>query len=1044
MGRVLAVAAGPSLVEAVVDAILAAKATDGGSDSGALEPVTVVCSSMVEAHGLRAMVLRRVADRGVPGLAAVAFTSVARLGRELAAPAMAGQALRPVERVELLAAVRAELSVDPGLFGSVAGHRTTHERLVALYQELTGLDAEAVAGLQAKAEGLSADALRVVLGVDSRLGAAADERRTLELALIELESGPPATGRLIVVNPDPVRSFDRRLLGAVVAHPDTTTVVAVTGHSAFDRRYRQRAASWGLEIQGGVGSVTDDEGKPLQSERPEPGRAGLVETASPDEEVRAAIRQIAAQAVVGAPLRSMALLYAVEQPYAGMIHEQLTAAGLPFHGPGHHRLGSSLAGRTLRRLLALAAHGMERGAVMNLLASAPIDVGDGREVPALLWDRLSRQAGVIDGSHWQNRLAELVHGTDMDRSSRSHFDSSGTVTVESTKALMSFAQEMQEQLRPPAEMTWASWARWASRLLDRYLLMPTDGSVPDAETSALDAVHRALQRIGTLDEFGVGPNVESFEATVESELDGVTMTGTGRGGIYVGPLSSATRLPFDHVLVVGLVEDRFPRQPREDSLLPDNLRRCRADLLPDRTVVNEIDGHGAALVASGSRRRTVFFTSRGDLRSDRSRAWPFALRGLVDSSVHVVASHHEGLARHGHPPSLDYFELRSLINHVDGGEPVSGHALADSDEVLAAGLSRHNRRLQDRLTPHTGGVGPGVVDPDGHLFSPTALETYASCPRKYMLQRILRLGEDERPERIAMITSLQRGKLIHQLLYRFVIDALTDDDVPEPDQPWSDERQAHLFDLLEEEVKLAQTQGVTGGQVQTEILRDRLRGEMADFLVRDHKIRRTYRSRPVRAEHEFGFDGSPLVLTLANGRRVPLRGAVDRVDETEDGGLLVIDYKAGSDNSYKKLDDDPLDRGRKLQLPLYARVLAEDRGLTGPKIGLYWFTSKNTVQTLSLDDELEDDMEGVVDAALDGIGHGLFPAVPGPSVSYPRVTFENCTYCDFDRVCPTDRQREWERVRHDPDVSRIMVMRRPAEVDDQPTERSRSKGEEST
>ena len=130
--------------------------------------------------------------------------------------------------------------------------------------------------------------------------------------------------------------------------------------------------------------------------------------------MRAALRDLSAHAAAGVPLNDMALLHAATEPYASLLVDHLGAAGVPFSGPGHRRLSASLAGRTLRRLLSLAVNGLERGAVITLLGAAPIDDGSGREVPAAEWNRLSRQAGVIDGDHWMPRLAELAGGLDDD------------------------------------------------------------------------------------------------------------------------------------------------------------------------------------------------------------------------------------------------------------------------------------------------------------------------------------------------------------------------------------------------------------------------------------------------------------------------------------------------------------------------------------------------------------------------------------------------------------------------------------------------------
>ncbi|MEM9566454.1 MAG: PD-(D/E)XK nuclease family protein, partial [Actinomycetota bacterium] len=181
-------------------------------------------------------------------------------------------------------------------------------------------------------------------------------------------------------------------------------------------------------------------------------------------------------------------------------------------------------------------------------------------------------------------------------------------------------------------------------------------------------------------------------------------------------------------------------------------------------------------------------------------------------------------------------------------------------------------------------------------------------------------------------------------------------------------------------------------------------------------------STPFAAEYAFGFAENPALEGLWAGRRMRLRGTVDRVDLTADGGLLVIDYKGGSRRPFEKLEENPLDDGRRLQLPLYARAVAERLGRDGRRSGLYWLTKVDEIKEIALDDELEADLERAVGAALDGIGDGVFPGVPGEVVGWPRLSFENCRFCDFDRICPTDRQSEWERVRADPALTPVEVL----------------------
>ena len=46
------------------------------------------------------------------------------------------------------------------------------------------------------------------------------------------------------------------------------------------------------------------------------------------------------------------------------------------------------------------------------------------------------------------------------------------------------------------------------------------------------------------------------------------------------------------------------------------------------------------------------------------------------------------------------------------------------------------------------------------------------------------------------------------------------------------------------------------------------------------------------------------------------------------------------------------------------------------------------------------------------IAEGVFPANPGPMRA--GFNFKNCNYCEYDRICPADRDRAWLRVEQAP------------------------------
>lgn len=175
------------------------------------------------------------------------------------------------------------------------------------------------------------------------------------------------------------------------------------------------------------------------------------------------------------------------------------------------------------------------------------------------------------------------------------------------------------------------------------------------------------------------------------------------------------------------------------------------------------------------------------------------------------------------------------------------------------------------------------------------------------------------------------------------------------------------MDRLLDEILLPMTQAWEGGP-----LRDDAMGrQLGDGYVRDVRraakmvTRQAKNSRfaTVGTEVTFGESGGglpPIVLELPDGRRVALRGKIDRLDRYDgEGGsyLRVIDYKS----STKALDDTKMWHGLQLQLLLYLKAAVEGQAGTKPA-GAFYFKVDDPL--VSVESDVQELAETAIAKAL--------------------------------------------------------------------------------
>jgi hypothetical protein len=152
---------------------------------------------------------------------------------------------------------------------------------------------------------------------------------------------------------------------------------------------------------------------------------------------------------------------------------------------------------------------------------------------------------------------------------------------------------------------------------------------------------------------------------------------------------------------------------------------------------------------------------------------------------------------------------------------------------------------------------------------------------------------------------------------------------------------------------------------------------------------------------------------LPDGRQLRFRGKADRLDVGDDGTLHVVDYKTGGYSSYRGLDEEnPDDRGRRLQLAVYGVAAREHRGTPDADVRAeYWFvSSKGKFRRIGypVTDAVLARVCATLDTIVRGIEAGVFASHPTETSSSPWI---ECAPCDPDGLGTTELRRAWERKR---------------------------------
>jgi hypothetical protein len=1010
-----------------------------------LAPVTVVVPTQYAGLSLR----RDLASG--QGLVNVRFMVPARLAEFLGSPALAERSKTPLSQLteqETIRALAGGMAGD-GPLGPVAQHPRLHSSLLSTFRDLERLSVDQLSALEGM-DPLRSQMVRWYRAFREQLGGYYGLEELYWAAAAAVRDGTAAgtlrdLGLVIFHLTRPPSPGEAGLVNALGGAGRCAMTLGLTGDEEPDAVNKDVAA----RFQAALG--------PAQPTGPAPGSFDahhLVCAPDVQEEVRWVVRHIAGRAEGGLPFHRMAVLYRQSNPYASLVPSQLLLAGIPVAGPNPAPLRDTPAGKLLMSLLSVVESDFSRNSVMGWVAESPVGLGAGGGLAAdelVRWEIVSRKAGVVKGagqwrervSRYRDRLArQLAAAAAIEEEAPSRLQGLGEL-VASADRLTAFVRRLSGLLPPADGSRWQEFAKWARGLLKEYAHGPEEW--PEEHRACYDRVLGLVDDLAGLDAVSSqGTGLAGFHQTLNDALGAPSgHTGQTGSGVFVAPAAAAQGMQFDLVILAGLAEGAFPPHAAEDPMLPDSMREAAGKgaglpLRRDRRI-EERRSFLAALASGGERVLSYPRMNASARWSQYPSPWFLEAAGRLNGSpvrsadvmklgdqtwLSVIHSSEHSLefVKRLAPADAHDYDVESVARWRALSHRLGDHFLAAESTPVGRFLAMDRGRLGTDFTEWDGslfqmaGKSRRLSLPADSEVSPTRLERWAVCPFRYFMGDVLSLSALEPPEEALVISALDRGVVMHDILERFIKTVTAHDGLPGFGQPWDSGHLALLREIAEEEFDRAEAEGVTGKNLLWQAVKEEFRQDLDAFLEEDSRWRAEEGSRPLWAERSFGMtdEGSlpPVVLMLHSGVQIRFRGRIDRVDTLAGASkVVVIDYKSGGTSYYQDMKDDPLAGGRHLQLPVYA--LAARSGVEGePDVeACYWFVTarggfdRRTVPLAQVEDRFLE----VVESIASGIGQGLFPANPGPPGREGKP--QNCQFCDFDRICPANRDVLWDRKR---------------------------------
>lgn len=800
-----------------------------------------------------------------------------------------------------------------------------------------------------------------------------------------------------------------------------------------------------------------DSGKPVETP---PDAIRIISAPGERREIREVLREILRiSREKEIPFHEIGVLLRSPEGYSRLFRETFDGLGISPYLREGRPLRETHGGRSLLMLLNIVNRNFSRQSVMEFatfarLQTDRLSLDENLTGNLARWDAISIQAGVVEGQReWEKRLRRLRSdwskklGAQEEDEGKRRFQKEDLIALD---LLIQFLRKLFGSVRQ-----WEGAKTWSEKV--ESLLHSFEELVDQDEEDLL--VKQAVRSLSELDVSGIPPSSGDFIRLINEILKeaAIPQGRFQRNGPTVVNLMAARGVPFKVVVVPGLVEKSFPPMIRQDAILLDQERKVLNQSLSGKR--NE----PLPLKAEGrlNEERLLFRLAAGSATQQLILSYPRIEIGT--GKERLPSSFLLALIKALTGKSVDFNQIESYPGFVriplsEIAVNIPGEALDEMEFDLSIGQEKLAAKRPDALlflqeiSPFfEKGLGlessrwgkkrftsyDGILDSEEAQqilcerysilkknVSPTRLETYASCPFQYLLSVIMGIEGLTEPEKEATITPLDKGKLIHDILYEFYANLKKERG---PSLRLKPEDRERLAETAQEKFSEFEQIGVTGYPMLWEAEKRSMIKQLGDFF--NEELRETefiptyfevrYGMNPFDSQESDLSTEEPVSLKL-NGKTLNLRGRIDRIDLTKDGAKgRVRDYKTGSVSA----KPNEFQGGRTLQLPLYLYAARQLLGSLSKGIQIesaeYVYLKEGRripFEGFQLD-EREGELQEILETLAQGIEKGIFIPVPDNQDCKSR-------FCDFRAICGSWAPILFSQKSTDPMVKRFLEVTR--------------------